>query len=348
MTHDSNPLVERLFKLNAARAYAYFKGRHKRERYFRKNPIHWIIIQCMDGRHNEVDRALGILPGCSDPYKTGGGNLDLGGNLAMSQITNTIDYGISQGRDVVILVSSHYSGRHPNHGCRAFSNDRCAAHMHAVQLTTRLRNAVQLYTPEVHVLTIEYDTDNDAVRIYGKDVIFDSADFLADEKGLEEDLAMCLPTLIGTRVYSSLLSSMRYNVRHVRSVLRRKRHLIDVEHGETTLVLGRGIWLTRRNDAIVVFPEGDDLDKNIVTGLGILHGNMERNRMLRKYGPVILCSAAYRDNRRLYFAMEQADGYARRMQRLLATFQGMRHTLMVGTFNREAQVFTPHHRVNNY
>lgn len=349
MPHDEHPIVERLLKLNAARALAHFERRHRREQFLQKHPVHLIDLGCMDGRDTEQDKALGFPPGCSDQFKTGGGRFDIGSNYFSSQLMSSIESGISRDLTVLILVSSHYSSHHTTHGCRAFNNDRCAAHRHALHLADKIRYAVQLYTPPVDVLPVEFDTDIDSIKVYGEEGVLDTMEYLTDDRYLATDLFERVPSLAHAPVQKTLAWSLRYNVRHVRSVLHHKRHLRDFAHAETVLFFGRGVsWLNARNDAITIFPDGDDLDKNIVTGLEILRGNKERNPVLKKFGPVILCSAAYWDNRRLYFAMEQSNVYARRMQRLLTKFKDLKETILVGTYNREAQVFTPHNRIQRH
>ncbi len=304
---------------NASRVIAHFEERDYRRAYLAEHPYHYIYIGCMDGRASHLPQALGIPIGCAELFQTGGAMFEIGWKYFANLLTESIQFGLDHERTVIILVSSHFSDKHPDHGCRAHNNDRRAGHTYVLNLAKDIQWAVAPYQADIHVLPIEFDTDEDSIILCGESGIVDTSHFLASEHGLEQVLADSFPSYINSPMLNALYSITRHNIEHVRSVRRNVRNHVECVHGESVFLLGRGAgtWLNPdRNTGIILFPEGERLNEYIVTAGKILQGNMVTNDLLMEYGPVIMPCSAYgrRENKR--FAIARVQAYTQRIQRL--------------------------------
>jgi carbonic anhydrase len=98
-----------------------------RKEYFAHHPYHFIYIGCMDGRASHLPEALGIPVGCAEIFQTAGARFSTAWPYFANILTDSVEYGLRKHRTVVIIVSSHYSKKYPDHGCRAFGSNRSKA-----------------------------------------------------------------------------------------------------------------------------------------------------------------------------------------------------------------------------
>ncbi len=321
MPRHPHPHIEEILDRNAARVIAHYEERHIRREYFAQHPFHYIYVGCMDGRTSHLPQTFGIPVGCAEFFQTGGAMFDIGWKYFSNLLTESIQFGLTKKRTVVILVSSHFSGHYPNHGCRAFENDRRAARTYVLRLARDIRYAVEPYGGDVHVLPIEFDTDDDSVILYGETGRVDTSHFLSSECGLKEVLYDSFPSYVDSDMGEELHTLVHNNIEHVHSVLRNRRDHTACSHCETTLLVGRGAgtWLNpHRNAGIILFPEGERLDTFIVTAGKILQSNANRDKILQKHGAVIMPCSAYGDRRNERFAIARVKAYQQIIERLFA------------------------------
>lgn len=336
MATSMHPIIETILERNASRSLAHFEERHVRHEYLAQHPFHYIYIGCMDGRASHLPQALGIPVGCAEYFQTAGAMFDIGWKYFSNLLTESVGYGLNKGRDVILLISSHFSGQYPAHGCRAFSNDRHAAHAHALCLARDIAHAFEPYGGGIHVLPIEFDTDNDSIILYGDSGSVDTSEFITEDHNMEHALITCFPGM-GHRIREELMSLVQQNVRHVRATLRDGRDHRACSHGETTLFLGRGAgtWLNpERNTAIILFPEGERLSEYVVTAGNILEGNMQDNNLLHEHGAVVMTCSAFGDIRNERFAIARVRLFSHIVQTLMRErLPNFRYTLFPAVVN---------------
>lgn len=335
MPNHAHPIVEAVLDRNASRVIKHFEERHLRRQYLKEHPFHYIYIGCMDGRASHLPHALGIPIGCVELFQTAGAMFDVGWKYFSNLLTESVAFGLKKDREVIILVSSHFSGRYPDHGCRAFTNDRKAAHRYALCLAQDIAYVLEPYGHGIQVLPIEFNTDDDSIILYGNVGSMSTSDLLANEYGLEHTLDTCFSFPARSRIRTELVSLVRHNIDHVRSVLRKGRDHRACGHGERLLFLGRGAgtWLNpERNFGIILFPEGEHLCDYVLTAGKILESNTHDDPILREHGAVVMPCSAYGDRRNERIAQARVRSYAHLVETLFREqMPNFRHTLFPAT-----------------
>lgn len=335
MLNHAHPIVEAVLDRNASRVIKHFEERHLRRAYLAEHPFHYIYIGCMDGRASHLPHALGIPIGCAELFQTAGAMFDVGWKYFSNLLTESVAFGLEKGREVIILVSSHFSGRYPDHGCRAFANDREAAHGYALRLAQNIAYVLEPYGRGIQVLPIEFDTDDDSIILHGDFGSMDTSRFLTNEHGMEHALDTCFSFPARSRIRAELVSLVRHNIDHVRAVLRNGRNHRACAHGEKVLFLGRGAgtWLNpERNSGIILFPEGERLSEYVLIAGKILASNMRNDSVLREHGAVVMPCSAYGDRRNQRIAEVRARSYAHTIETLFKQrMPKFRYTLFPAT-----------------
>lgn len=344
----NNPLIERVLELNAARVVAHREEKSTREKFIADNPVHYIVIGCMDGRASHLPQALGIPVGCCEHFQTAGALFSTSWPYFGHLLSDSVGYGIKKNRTIVIFVASHYSKKYPDHGCRAFLNDRDKAREHILHLSERIRWNFEEYNATIHVLPIELNTDDDSIIMHGDENMgqIDTSHFVKEDTGLEQVLSDMFGSFVyASRSFEALVSIVRNNIAHVQTIHRNPRTHQDCCHGESVLFVGRGAgtWLNpHRNMGIILFPEGEQLDLHLRDAGSILSQNMKTHELLKEHGILVMPCATYTDPKKRHRSIDRVTGYTARVERVLAQYHPtVTLTLFPGTVNLKTWEFTP-------
>jgi len=116
-----------------------------------------------------------------------------------------------------------------------------------------------------------------------------------DETALEPRLADLLPGM-PTQMRADLLPLLHGNLEHiaqVREQARKHERILDVEHREWMICLGRGFdFLHTPNVALIIGPYSPDLADPLRKAAGIIEGNMKAGR-IPDDGFLLLASVPY-------------------------------------------------------
>jgi hypothetical protein len=265
-----------------------------RRQYRAKYPTEIAALKCMDGRLNlalMTETPQGII----QPFRNIGGIFDLGWPFFGILMREWVEYAVSQGRNCLVLVTYHFSKGDPHRGCKGFAYDVSSAQ----KATEKLRRSFEhAFGPSHHIvypIMVGIETDSDALILHGA---HGTLNMFSEVDLSKEDLILRLRALypdMGERILHDFVPLLRGNQRHIRSLKAEQRTVLDSDHREQILGIGRGFdWLHLPNKALLVGPYSYDLRTPISTAASILLDNLEQGRIPKNEGVVLMTSAVYR------------------------------------------------------
>ena len=262
-----------------------------------QHPTAIAVLKCMDGRIN-IPAATNTPTGTMMPFRNLGGIFDLGwphlGEVLASHVQRTVD----AGRRVLVLITYHWSKGDPQRGCAGFDYDPAAAIAHTCEIHQQVEHIFGSGHATVYPLVCGFETDEDALVIHGADgACLDLAAFAPGrhrDAGARASPACCRTCRRSMR--ADLLPLLRGNlerIAEVREQARRNERMLDVEHREWMICVGRGFeFLHAPNLALIIGPYSPNLAVPIRTAGSILKNNMSTGR-IPDDGFLLLASVPY-------------------------------------------------------
>ena len=255
-----------------------------RKRYRSRHTTAMVALKCMDGRIN-IPVATETPTGIVMPFRNLGGMFNLGwphlGEVLQQHVMSMID----EGRRVVILITYHYSKGEPKRGCAGFRFNKQASLDHTWEIREQVLHIFGQSHDSVYPLVCGFETDEDAITLHSTpggpilnlaDCVGQSADEVAAQ------VAALLPDMASV-MRDDLLPLLMGNIAHIAKVREqnaRQLRLLDIEHREWMICLGRGFdWLHTPNLALIIGPYSPNLAYPIRTAADIIAGNMKAGRI---------------------------------------------------------------------
>lgn len=255
-----------------------------RKRYLSRHTTAMVALKCMDGRIN-IPVATQTPTGIVMPFRNLGGMFDLGWPHLGEVLQHHVMSMIEQGRRVVLLITYHYSKGEPKRGCAGFGFNKQASLDHTWEIRQQVSHIFGQAHDSVYPLVCGFETDEDAITLHSSP---DGPTLnLADCVGETEDqvaakLSALLPEMANV-MRDDLLPLLMGNIEHlakVRQQNERNERLLDIEHREWMICLGRGFdWLHTPNLALIIGPYSPNLAHPIKTAADIIVGNMKAGRI---------------------------------------------------------------------
>jgi hypothetical protein len=284
MTIHHGPIEERIdWLLELARRHtAEFRSPEAclaREHYLAQHPTAIVALKCMDGRIN-IPIVTDTPPGILQAFRNLGGMFDLGWPYLGEVLANHVQRMVADGRQVLIIITYHFSRGDAQRGCAGFGYDTEAALAHT---RTIKRQAEQIFGSKhgtVYPLICGFETDEDALLLHGVDgQLLDLSTVAPDQaSSLGPRLSALYPDL-PEQIHTDLLRLLRGNLQWV-SQMRKTCRLLEIEHREWLICLGRGFdFLHTPNLALIIGPYSPDLTDPIHKAAGIIEANMQAGRI---------------------------------------------------------------------
>ncbi len=267
-----------------------------RERYLAQHPTAIVVLKCMDGRIN-IPLATNTPVGILMPFRNLGGMFDLGWPHLGAVLSNHVLHKIKSGHRVLILITYHWSKGSPARGCAGFAYDTAAAIAHTQQIHQQVEHIFGSEHSTVYPLVCGFETDEEALILHGREGATLDLSTLSptDKKTLAPDLALLLPDM-PEQMRADLLPLLRGNLEHIATVreqTKRQERILDIEHREWVICLGRGFdFLHTPNTALIIGPYSPDLADPIRKAAGIIENNMKSGR-IPDDGFLLLASVPY-------------------------------------------------------
>ncbi len=298
-TSPAAPIAERidgLFQLarQHSQAYASPEDWLARERYRARYPTAVMVMKCMDGRIN-IPIATGTPRGIIQPFRNLGGMFHLGWPHLGEIIQGAVDKEVRRGRQVLMMITYHFSRGDPRRGCAGFHYRTDDARAHAFGLREEFSTLFGSLHQTVYPLVCGFETDEEAMVLHGTDgQELDMARLEPqDLPGLPARLVQLFPDM-PTQVRHDLLPLLEGNAAHI-AALRQTERSLAIEHREWIIFVGRGFdWLHLPNQALIIGPYSPDLDHPIRQAAGIIQANMRAGR-IPDDGFLLMSSVPYED-----------------------------------------------------
>lgn len=287
--------VKYLVDLNRRHSEAFLDQKLERRRYRGEHPTEIAALKCMDGRlHLPVmtETPLGII----QPFRNLGGKFDFGWPYFGELMEDWVMYAMSKGRPALLLVTYHFARGDAHRGCRGFDYNTNAARASARSLVDQFYR-VFLGKSAAYAVLVGIDTDLDALVLHG--VNGETVDLAKIDAPTDDDLETMVRRLypdMADRVVRDFLPLVKGNIDHIKAVKSSRRSLVDAEHKEWVLGVGRGFdWLHQINKALIVGPFSPNLDDPILKAASIIAGNVKAGRVSGKSDLVLLSVAPFHD-----------------------------------------------------
>ena len=267
-----------------------------RARYQSQHPTAIAVLKCMDGRIN-IPVATGTPIGLLMPFRNLGGRFDLGWPHLGEVVTQYVMDRVHEGRQVLFLVTYHFSRGDHHRGCAGFGYDQQAAVEHTQEIKQQISTIFGAAHGTVYPLVCGFETDEDALVLHGDNgQLFRVADLEeCNLDALNTRLANLLPDM-PSAMREDLLPLVAGNFRHVAAIRKQARlglRQLDIEHREWMICLGRGFdFLHTPNLALIIGPYSPNLAEPIIKAAGIIEANMMAGR-IPDDGFLLLSSVPY-------------------------------------------------------
>lgn len=283
-TSPSKPIAERiegLFQLarQHSQTFASPEDWLARERYLARHPTALMVMKCMDGRIN-IPIATGTPRGIIQPFRNLGGMFHLGWPHLGEIIQSAVDKEVRQGRQVLMMITYHFSRGDHRRGCAGFHYRTEDAQAHAFGLRDEFSTLFGNQHQTVYPLVCGFETDEEALVLHGPaGQVLDMAQLQPHNlSDLPARLLQLLPDM-PSQVLQDLLPLLEGNLAHI-ATLRQTERSLAIEHREWIVFVGRGFdWLHLPNQALIIGPYSPDLDHPIRQAAGIIQSNMRAGRI---------------------------------------------------------------------
>jgi len=300
MDIHSKPIQERidwLFNL-AGRYSADFSSPESylaRKRYLSAHPTDIVALKCMDGRIN-IPVATSTPPGIIQPFRNLGGRFDLGWPHLNETLAHHVEHIVGSARQILVLITYHFSKGSPSRGCAGFNYDTEAAIAHTHAIREQVQFMFGMGHSTVYPVLCGFETDEDALILHGRDgAQLNLAEFAADATA--DEVRLWLNRLypdMAMQMREDLLPLLLGNIKHIDQVRKLERTL-DIEHREWMICVGRGFdFLHMPNLALIIGPYSPDLADPIRKAASIILNNMQTGR-IPDDGFLVLASSPYHD-----------------------------------------------------
>lgn len=266
-----------------------------RRLYRAQHPSEVIALKCMDGRLN-LALTTNTPPGIIKPYRNVGGKFDLGWPFFGRLVLEDIEFAVSRGRPTIVLSTYHFSKGDTHRGCAGYKYDTDAACAGAEHLRAQFEAAFGGNHVAVFPLVVGIETDEGGLVFHGEGTrtlnIANHVD--ASEESMHSELRHMYPQM-PDRIIQDLLPLIVGNQKYIRSIRASKRPLVDLEHKENIIAVGRGFdWLHLPNGAFIIGPYDPKWEEAVVVAATIVLANMKAKRVPEKDGALLLVSAPFR------------------------------------------------------
>ncbi|NTW23037.1 hypothetical protein HGA34_05915 [Candidatus Falkowbacteria bacterium] len=320
-------LVQDLIGINRKYSTLFDSPNAKSDRAFYRSMenYHKIITQCMDGRPNFAKATQAPL-GVFQSFRNLGGAFDLQWEKFDQAIFRSYKYHLEEERKgSMILLNYHFSRGDVHRGCAGFCYDTDAAIRSMVALKEQFERVYGDCTEAIIPILVGFETDENALIFHGDvgEPLNLANVQIQDEEELKLYLMSELRKIFPKRPKGAL-KDMRHmamkNIECINETRLANRPILDLNHKEWILALGRGLdWFYEPNAALIIGMYSDEPEEPIKKAAGIIEENMNKGRILKKDGFVLLASAAYGVENGSTFtrAKERASGYRELATRII-------------------------------
>ena len=233
----------------------------------------------MDGR-SSLEEVVKIQKGILIPFRNVGCRFDLSWPYFQEMVLKLVGYAINCSRNVVVIITYHYSEGEPSRGCKGFGFDTEAAIAEVMALREQY---LTLFGGWVLPVIWGIETDSDALILHGAEnerVRVDPSMLLCPDDDIFVMLSRLYPSASKT-VIKDLIPLIKGNIAYQNEISAKGKDLSELNHAEEVIAIGwRFDSLTQKNKVLTVGPfDSQGIDKAIVTAVDLLRENIAKKRI---------------------------------------------------------------------
>jgi hypothetical protein len=265
-----------------------------RKRYLAAHPTDIVAMKCMDGRIN-IPVATRTPPGIIQPFRNLGGRFDLGWPHLNETLAHHVSEIVGAARQVLVLITYHFSRGDPHRGCAGFNYDTDAAIAHTHAIREQVEFMFGKGHGTVYPILVGFETDEDALILHGRDGgQLNLAELSPDQADALGPWLLRLYPDMPTQMREDLLPLLVGNLEHIAHV-RGLQRTLDIQHREWMICVGRGFdFLHTPNLALIIGPYSPNLADPIRKAASIILNNMQTGR-IPDDGFLVLASSPYQE-----------------------------------------------------
>ncbi len=301
LVERQNGVVQWLLEHNRHQSGLYQQPevRERRRNYRHLHRTKIGCLKCMDGRLN-LPVITKIPMGIVQPFRNLGGHFEFGWAYLQAVFLEWVNYAANRDDDCLVFTTYHFSQSNKHLGCKGFGYDREAAKKAAEHLRNRINHTCAgAKKNRIMAVMLGIETDEDALIIHGETgkvwYLNEENSSLTEERAIEK-LAELFPSM-PLHIRKDFAPLVIGNLERIKEVRQAPRSLVDADHREQVLGLGRGFdWLHQPNKALLIGPFSYDVADPIAKAAGILLDNLNSGRIDPDQGVVLMTAGAYREN----------------------------------------------------
>jgi hypothetical protein len=297
LRRQTNPIAQWLLDHNQAQSQTFISAeqRARRAEFRLQHPTEFLVFKCMDGRLN-LSVLANIPFGIITPFRNIGGEFDLGWPYLSHTLLSHINYLSHNDKKAFLIFTYHFSKGSRERGCKGFDYDTERAKRAAEGMRKDAEVVFARSTVTLCPIVIGIETDDCALIFHGKDgSTVHVGEWLSssDEHEMMTALSSLYPDL-GDRMLADLFMLFRGNLQYMRSRSRSGEEIIELDHKEQVICIGRGFdWLHTPNLALIIGPYGTNLEKPVEKAAGILLDNLLDGRIPKHEGVLLVAAAPF-------------------------------------------------------
>lgn len=269
-------------------------AQNERRLYRSRHKTKIIVFKCMDGRLN-LALYTNTPPGIMDPFRNIGGKFEPGWPFFQECLRDSVHFGLSDGREVILITSYHFSKGDHHRNCAGHGYNTDKAKQSAFVFRDKLR--LVFGDSVVYPITIGIETDEEALIFHGnngKVLEVASLPETISESEVRQSLETLYPDLRVSMV-RDLVPLVLGNVSHIREIHVTNKTPVDLEHCEQIIAVGPGFdWLHLYNKALIIGPYSLNWPEIVKMAGGIVLGNLRAGRIKEEEGVLLLVNALFR------------------------------------------------------
>lgn len=296
---------------NARSNRLYYRAK---EKYFKM----WVV--CMDSRV-DIPKVTQVPVGVGKHFRNLGARFNLEWEKFDEAVFRCYMHHLKEeGKGSLAMLNYHWSKGSKLRGCKGFNFDKDAAIAAMFGLQEQFKRVYGDNTESMIPLVVGLETDEDSLVFHGdKGEILDLGalslhDFCSEEelkRWLQSEFRKIYPKKPSGAI-GDLCFMGQKNLEHTAEVRGTQRPITDLDHKERVVVIGRGAdSIYEANLALIVGMYSDEPEEAIREAIGVVQSNMQKGRINKDDGFVLLSTAAFGNENGLTFdrARERALGY---------------------------------------
>ena len=302
--------VRALIERNIEHGKLYKDQTMLRQQYLAQHATALFVYKCMDGRiHLPVitKTPFGIM----QPFRSLGGKFNLGWPFLSDYVKNLVYKRVNEGRNCLFVVTYHFSKGSKERCCAGFDHNTEAAYASTLVFKAQIDDIFGKRNSVVYPIIVGLETDGDGLIFHNNGDTINLYDHLETPADNLFELFRNLYADMPATILNDLMPLVFGNIEHIKEIKTSNREVIDMEHKEWVIGLGKGFdWLHAPNTALIVGPWSPEWhSEDLYKAFSIVKNNID-NGKISDDGFILLTSSIWEESPEDGFAIQKVKFFS--------------------------------------